>query len=118
MNDDGWQRIGLIGDPVEQSLSPAFQQAAFDMLGLHIRYELWQTLTEQLPERLEEIRSGAALGAHVTVPHKEAVFCLVDEVSPVARRAGAVNTVSVSEGRLVGDNTDVHGFIVPLVERG
>jgi shikimate dehydrogenase len=71
-----------------------------------------------LPERLDEIRSGRALGANVTVPHKEAVFALVDDVSDVARRAGAVNTVSIRDGRLFGDNTDVHGFIVPLRELG
>ncbi|MDQ3549328.1 MAG: shikimate dehydrogenase, partial [Chloroflexota bacterium] len=111
-------RIGLIGDPVEHSLSPSFQQPAFDALGLSIRYELWHTPLEKLPARLDDIRGGRALGANVTVPHKEAAFALMDAVSDVARRAGAVNTISLRDGRLVGDNTDVHGFIVPLRERG
>jgi shikimate dehydrogenase len=112
------QRIGLIGNPVEHSLSPSFQQPAFDALDLPIRYELWQTTLEDLPRRLGDIRAGRALGANVTVPHKEAACALMDNLSDVARRAGAVNTVSTVEGRLVGDNTDVHGFIVPLRERG
>lgn len=111
-------RIGLIGDPVEHSLSPAFQQPALDALGLDIRYELWHTSAAQLPERVADLRAGHALGANVTVPHKEAAFTLMDEVSDVARRAGAVNTIVPRDGSLYGDNTDVYGFIVPLRERG
>jgi shikimate dehydrogenase len=108
-------RVGLIGDPVEHSLSPAFQQAAFDALGLPVRYELWPTSAAQLPDRLAELRAGAALGANVTLPHKEAVFTAVDEVSELAQRVGAVNTLIPRAGRLLGDNTDVHGFLAPLV---
>jgi shikimate dehydrogenase len=111
------QRIGLIGDPVEHSLSPSFQQPAFDALGLPIRYELWATPLDTLPDRLDDIRGGRAIGANVTVPHKEAAFAAMDVVSDVARRAGAVNTISTRDGQLVGDNTDAHGFIVPLLER-
>lgn len=118
MNDEAHpRRIGLIGDPVEHSLSPSFQQPAFDASGLSIRYELWHTPLNDLPRRLNDIREGRALGANVTVPHKEATFALMDDVSDVARRAGAVNTVVMRDGRLTGDNTDVHGFTVPLQER-
>jgi shikimate dehydrogenase len=111
------QRIGLIGDPVEHSLSPAFQQPAFDALSISVRYELWPTTLDDLPTRLADIRAGRALGANVTVPHKEAAFRLMDDVSETARRIGAVNTISVNDSRLVGDNTDVHGFTVPLRDR-
>jgi shikimate dehydrogenase len=110
-------RIGLIGDPVAHSLSPAFQQAAFDALGLPLRYELWHTPAADIPERVTLLRSGDALGANVTVPHKEAFVAAVDELSDLARRVGAVNTVVARGRRLYGDNTDVHGFLVPLVER-
>jgi shikimate dehydrogenase len=110
-------RVGLIGDPVEHSLSPAFQQAAFDALGLRARYELWRTTAAQLPDRLAELRTGAALGANVTAPHKEAVFAAMDEVSDLARRVGAVNTIIQRAGRLLGDNTDAHGFLAPLRAR-
>lgn len=112
------RRVGLIGDPVEHSLSPAFQQPAFDALDLDVRYELWPTPLALLPDRLADLRAGRAIGANVTVPHKEAVFAAVDEVSDLARRAGAVNTIVPRDGRLYGDNTDIHGFIVPLAERG
>lgn len=111
------QRIGLIGDPVEHSLSPAFQQPAFDALGLGITYELWHTTASELPARFDLLRSGEALGANVTVPHKEAAFAAMDEVSPLAHRAGAVNTIIPRDGRLYGDNTDIYGFLAPLRER-
>ena len=111
-------RIGLIGNPVEHSLSPAFQQAAFDALGIPVTYELWPTTGEQVQERLAALRSGEIYGANVTVPHKEAFAAAVDRASEVARRAGAVNTVMLDEdGQLCGDNTDAYGFIQPLFER-
>ncbi len=119
MTDDRQlQRVGLIGDPVGHSLSPSFQQPAFDASGLSIRYELWPTPLSDLPNRLNDIRDGTAIGANVTVPHKEAAFELMDDVSNVAHRAGAVNTVVMRDERLTGDNTDIHGFIVPLRQRG
>jgi shikimate dehydrogenase len=111
-------RVGLIGDPVAHSLSPAFQQAAFDALGLDVRYELWPTPTAEVPARLDMLRSGAALGANVTVPHKETVFAALGHVSEVARRVSAVNTLVVRDRQLYGDNTDVAGFTAPLLERG
>lgn len=112
-------RIGLIGNPVEHSLSPVFQQVAFDALTIPVAYELWQTTDEQVAERIAAIRSGDIYGANVTVPHKEAFAAAVDRPSDVARRAGAVNTVMLaSDGALIGDNTDAYGFIQPLRERG
>jgi shikimate dehydrogenase len=111
------QRIGLIGDPVEHSLSPVFQQPAFDALGLNIRYELWPTPLERFEERIADLRNGKALGANVTVPHKEVAFRSMDTVSDTATRAGAVNTIVRRDGVLHGENTDVHGFTVPLVEQ-
>jgi shikimate dehydrogenase len=110
--------VGLIGYPVEHSLSPAFQQAAFDALGIPARYELWPTPPESLDERFRALRSPGVLGANVTVPHKRAAFARVDHVAGRARRAGAVNTVVNRDGVLYGDNTDVPGFLAPLRERG
>lgn len=109
--------VGLIGNPVEHSLSPAFQQAAFDACGLDLRYELWRSEVDDLPERLRLVRDGVALGANTTVPHKEAVAGLMDELTPTARRIGAVNTIVRRGSALLGDNTDARGFIVPLRER-
>ncbi len=110
-------RLGLIGYPVEQSLSPIFQQAALDACGIDARYELWLTPSQELPARVASLRAPDVVGANVTVPHKEAVARLVDELAPRAQRAGAVNTIVARGGRLLGDNTDIPGFLFPLERR-
>ena len=110
--------VGLIGDPVAHSVSPAFQQAAFDALGIAARYEAWRIPAAELPERVVSLRDAAVLGANVTVPHKRAVMPLLDEIDPAARRTGAVNTVVNHAGRLIGFNTDVTGFITALRAEG
>lgn len=112
------RRVGLIGDPVEHSLSPAFQQAAFDALGIAARYELWPTPADDVAARIDGLRQAAFLGANVTLPHKGIAFDLVDEPTERARRARAVNTIVNRGGRLLGDNTDIPGFVAPLHERG
>lgn len=109
---------GLIGFPVEHSLSPVFQQAAFDALGLDVRYELWPTPEDEVAERVASLRAPQFIGANVTVPHKERAFALMESVSDIARRAGAVNTIVKRDGRLHGENTDVPGFLAPLQQRG
>jgi shikimate dehydrogenase len=111
------RRVGLIGYPVEHSLSPAFQQAAFDALGLDMRYELWPTPAAGVPERIAGLRASEMLGANVTVPHKQLAFDLVDSASALAREAGAVNTIVKQGDVLHGENTDVAGFLFPLRSR-
>ncbi|HEU4792191.1 MAG TPA: shikimate dehydrogenase [Nitrolancea sp.] len=111
-------QVGLIGYPVEHSLSPAFQQAAFDALGIDARYLLWPTPPEHVPARIATLRLPGVLGANVTVPHKQAAFASVDEASERARRAGAVNTIVNRDGRLFGENTDIPGFLAPLHDLG
>lgn len=101
---------GLIGDPVEHSLSPAMHNAAFRHFGIDARYDLWPTAAAGLGARIAELRGRDVLGANVTVPHKGAVMSLVDEVSDTAMRIGAVNTIVPRDGRLLGDNTDAYGF--------
>src|SRR5919107_1936686 len=107
-------RLGVIGDPVAHSISPAMQQPAFDALGIFATYELWHTVPADLPARVASLREPDVLGASVTVPHKLAVMEHLDEISSLARRVGAVNTVINREGRLLDDNTDAHGFAVSL----
>jgi shikimate dehydrogenase len=107
---DGPYLLGVIGDPVAHSLSPALHQPALDRLGILATYERWHTTRAELPHRIRRLREPLTLGANVTVPHKLAVLELVDEVSSSARRAGAVNTIVNREGRLYGDNTDIQGF--------
>src|SRR5215204_4547096 len=109
-------RLGVIGDPVEHSISPAMHQPALDALGIPAIYERWHTPVEELATRVASLRAADVLGANVTVPHKLAVMDLVDAVSPLARSAGAVNTIVNRDGKLFGDNTDVYGFATSLAE--
>jgi len=110
--------IGLIGKPLAHSISPVFQQAALDHLRLDARYELWETEREALAERVAGMRRPDCLGANVTVPYKELVIPLLDEIDPLAGRIGAVNTIVNRDGRLCGYNTDMTGFARALREEG
>ncbi|GBD23602.1 Shikimate dehydrogenase (NADP(+)) [bacterium HR29] len=107
-------RLGIIGHPVAHSLSPAFQQAAFDASGIDARYERWDTPPAALADRIRSLRAPDVLGANVTIPHKEAVLPLLDELDPFARLVGAVNTIVGRDGRLSGWNTDGPGFLRAL----
>jgi shikimate dehydrogenase len=106
----GPYRLGVIGDPVAHSLSPALHQPALDQRGIPAVYERWHTTAADLVSRVESLRDPEFLGASVTVPHKIAVKVLLDEMSQAARRAGAVNTIVNRDGALFGDNTDIYGF--------
>jgi shikimate dehydrogenase len=105
---------GLIGHPVRHSISPLFQQAAFNSLRIPVRYELWDTPEEELPARISGLRREEMLGANVTIPHKQHVLDLVDELDEAADVAGAANTIVNRSGRLEGYNTDIGGFVQAL----
>ena len=112
------QYLGVITGPHKKSTSPAFQQAAIDALDLGLTYERWATEPSGLATRVTGLRAPSALGANVTIPHKEAVMPLLDELDPIVKRVGAVNTIINREGRLFGCNTDVEGFLRALREDG
>jgi shikimate dehydrogenase len=106
--------IGLIGYPLKHSISPYFQQAALDYYRLDIRYEAWEIAPAELPDIVKNLREPQNLGANVTVPYKETVLPLLDEVDDLAGSIGAVNTIVKKENRLVGANTDAYGFVEAL----
>ncbi len=107
--------IWLIGDPVAHSRSPAMHNAALAALGIAARYRAVQTTAAELASRLTELRQPTFLGANVTLPHKQAVMLFLDEIEPTAARIGAVNTiVRLSDGRLLGTNTDAPGLLADL----
>jgi len=110
--------IGLIGKPLAHSTSAVFQQAALDHCGIDARYELWETEREELPALLERMRRDDCLGANVTIPHKERMIDLLDDLDMLAERIGAVNTVVNRNGRLWGYNTDIVGFVHALNRDG
>ena len=105
--------LGLIGHPIKSSASPFMHEAAAEALGLRAQYRLIEVAgadTAKLRVMLAGVRLLGFAGVNVTFPYKEAVVPLLDEVSPAAARIGAVNTVVVRDGRLVGHNTDASGF--------
>jgi shikimate dehydrogenase len=104
-------RYGLVGHPVEHSRSPLIHTLFARQTGQHLTYELIDASPEAFETAVRGFGAAGGKGLNVTVPHKEAAFALVDEVSDVATAAGAVNTISIDHGRLRGDNTDGIGFI-------
>jgi shikimate dehydrogenase len=101
----------LLGHGIAYSASPAMMTAAFAALDLPHRYVLADIPAEAVPATVAGLRAADCGGANVTVPHKAAVAALVDEVTPVAREAGAVNTVVREGDRLIGHNTDMPATI-------
>jgi shikimate dehydrogenase len=104
---------GLIGAPIAQSASPAMHEQAADALGVRCHYQLIEVAGAdevRLRALLDGVRNLGFAGVNVTFPYKEAVMTLLDELSDGARGIGAVNTVVVRDGKLVGYNTDATGF--------
>ncbi|MGQ9510320.1 MAG: shikimate dehydrogenase [Thermaceae bacterium] len=110
-------RLGLIGYPLEHSLSPAIHHRALEELGLRGEYLLLPTPPSHLPHRMAEVRQGFR-GVNVTIPHKEAVLAFLDGLSAEASAIRAVNTVVREGERLIGYNTDAEGFLGGLKEAG
>lgn len=110
--------VGIIGYPLGHSISPIFQQAAFDFYRMDARYLLWETRPDDLQRQMKSIRANHILGAGVTVPHKQAVIPYLDKLVGVAQHTGAVNTIINRDGFLEGHNTDVVGFLKGLTGYG
>ena len=99
--------LGVIGDPIAHSRSPRMQNAALQALGLNWAYVPLPVKAANLESVLRGLQAVGFVGVNVTVPHKEAVAQLVDELRPTAQASGSVNTVIFAEdGRLIGDSTD------------
>ena len=109
---------GLIGDPVEHSMSPVMHNAAFREMGLDYLYVPFRVKPEALGEAIEGMRALNIKGLNVTIPHKVAVLQLLDELDPLAEKIGAVNTIVNDDGLLKGYNTDASGCLQALLEKG
>ncbi|MFH0848104.1 MAG: shikimate dehydrogenase [archaeon] len=107
---------GIIGDPVEHSLSPIMHNAAFDKLGIDCIYVTFRVPSDHLEEATKGLRSVGILGFNVTVPHKTRILKYLDRLDELAKRIGAVNTVLNKRGSLVGYNTDATGALKALEE--
>lgn len=112
------QKVGLLGWPLSHSLSPAMQNAAFTASGLDYVYLPLSTPPALLPQAVAGLAALGFSGVNVTIPHKVAIIDCLDELDASARLAGAVNTVVVSAGRLLGYNTDAGGYIGSLLAAG
>ena len=111
--------LGLTGFPLAHSLSPEIHRAALDFFNLKGNYSLYPVPGDDpqgLKVLLECVRSGELIGLNVTIPHKQAVIPLLDELTPQARAVGAVNTIVHCAGKLLGDNTDISGFKADLYQ--
>ena len=108
---------GLIGDPIEHSMSPAMHNAAFKNRGLDYVYLPFRVAKAQLGEAILGVKALNIRGLNITIPHKVSVIPLLDELDPLAEKIGAVNTIINNDGVLKGYNTDAHGFLRALLEQ-
>ncbi|KUK27746.1 MAG: Shikimate dehydrogenase [Acetothermia bacterium 64_32] len=118
MPDSQTRLLGLIGDPVEHSLSPLLHSFLISRAGLNFCYLAFRVPRESLSGAILGMRALGIRGLNVTIPHKEAVVPFLDRLSPEAEAVGAVNTIASQDGELVGYNTDIQGFLAPLLARG
>jgi len=109
---------GLLGYPVKHSKSPQIHNTAFEALNLDHVYLAFEVEGDRLEEALNALKALDAIGFNVTMPHKNKVVELLDEVSEEVKIIGSVNTVKNENGRLIGYNTDGMGFIKALQEAG
>lgn len=105
---------GVIGWPVNHSLSPKIHTAAAAAAGVDLLYTAIPVEPGQTADALDQMRTVGIRGYSVTMPHKEAVIADLDELTPAAEALGAVNHITNTAGHLVGNNTDGDGFIVGL----
>lgn len=112
------QRYALVGQNIDNSLSPKLMNAAFKARGLEAEYVLRPTEPEDLDEVIDELRTGAWAGLNITRPYKCDFFTWVDLPSDNAARAKAVNTLWLQEGQIHGALTDVQGVLEPLIRAG
>ena len=104
-------RLGVFGDPVAHSLSPAMQNAALAACGINAQYARFHIRPNELRSALLFLRKLDFIGINLTVPHKIAAFAQIDEADESASRSGAANTIHLRDEKLIGFNTDGEGFV-------
>ncbi len=109
---------GVIGDPIEHSMSPLIHNTAFKAAGLDYVYLAFRVKKEVLGEAISGMKALNLTGLSVTIPHKVEVIKYMDKLEPLADMIGAVNTIVNRDGILTGYNTDATGFLEGLTQRG
>ncbi len=107
--------VAIFGYPVSHSLSPAMQNVVLDQAKLDCVYVPLAVEPKDLADAVKGFRAMGFVGANVTVPHKEAIMQYLDEIDDTAKKIGAVNTIVVKSGKLIGYNTDIGGFSAALL---
>lgn len=107
--------FAVIGDPISHSMSPAMHNDLFQAYGIDAHYQPFRVKKEGLEDAIKGFRAIGISGFNITVPHKEAVIPLLDELDPMAKAIGAVNTVVNVNGKLKGFNTDGSGYVKGLL---
>ena len=110
--------VGLFGNPVDENPTGPMMEAGFAAQGLNYRYITMKVEKENLKDAIAGIRAIGMRGLNLTIPHKIAVIPFLDELSPAAKIIGAVNSIRVQDGQLIGENTDGKGFVTSLMETG
>ena len=110
------QLFGIIGHPLGHTMSPALHNWGFKRMGVNAEYRAFPTPPEDLPEFMGQLRKLPVMGLSVTIPHKLAVMEHLDGASARVKAVGACNTLYWDGKRLLGENTDVTGFVAPLRE--
>jgi shikimate dehydrogenase len=112
------QVCGVIGDPIEHTMSPVMHNTAFSALGLDYVYVAFRVKSEELAGAIKGMRALNIRGLNVTIPHKVSIIPLLDNLDPLAEKIGAVNTIVNKNGVLTGYNTDASGFLQALRDKG
>ncbi len=110
--------VGVIGFPVEHSLSPPMHNAAFRQLGMDWAYVAYRVEPERVPDAIQGLVALGMVGLNVTIPHKQAAAAHVDDLDPAARALQSVNTIHNVAGKLKGYSTDGPGFVRSVEETG
>jgi len=108
---------GIIGDPIEHTMSPVMHNAAFRKLGIDYVYVPFRVKQDELGKAVEGMRAMNIRGLNVTIPHKVAIIPFLDKLDPLAEKIGAINTIVNEDRMLTGYNTDATGFLQALLER-
>tara|TARA_R100001143_G_scaffold63591_1_gene72997 strand:+ start:21239 stop:22111 length:873 start_codon:yes stop_codon:yes gene_type:complete len=104
----------VIGHPINHSLSPLMHQTALDYHNLKAHYYAVELLSDDISDFVSWVNSDSFLGCNITLPYKQLLMDIVDELDPFAESVSAINTIAKEGNKLVGYNTDMHGFLHPL----